>query len=56
VHVDLRDGRLMRIIRKRIDNDDRLKEESAYRSGKTTGTPAAAPDGDEPFAFMHRSS
>lgn len=56
LHVDLRDGRLLRIIRKRIDDDDRLEEERKFRCGETTGTPAAAPDGEEPFAFMHRSS
>lgn len=54
LHVDLRDGRLLRIIRKRIDNDERLEEERAFRTGETTGAPAVAPDAAEPFAFMHR--
>jgi hypothetical protein len=53
LHVDLRDGRLLRIIRKRIDNNDRLDEERRFRSGETTGTAAMA-DNAEPFAFMHR--
>ena len=57
LHVDLRDGRLLRIIRKRIDNHDRLEEERAFRTGETTGfgvAPSSA--AAEPFAFMHRSA
>jgi hypothetical protein len=54
VHVDLRDGRLLRIIRKRIDDEDRLKAERAFRSDDDEGMGMAASDG-EPFAFMHRS-
>jgi hypothetical protein len=57
IHVDLRDGRLRRIIRKRIDNDERLKSERAFRTGDSTGL-AISPRGvgrQEPFAFMHRS-
>jgi len=56
LHVDLRDGRLLRIIRKRIDNADRLKGERAFRTGETTGTPPSFGDGTEPFAFLHRSA
>lgn len=55
IHVDLRDGRLLRIIRKRIDKDERLAEERAFRSGDATGTSMAAAGASEPFAFMHRS-
>lgn len=54
VHVDLRDGRLLRIIRKRIDDEDRLKAERAFRSDDDEGMGMATSDG-EPFAFMHRS-
>ncbi|WP_408591287.1 hypothetical protein [Novosphingobium sp.] len=54
LHVDLRDGRLLRIIRKRIDNNDRLEEERAFRCGETTGEPAFATGQNEPFAFVHR--
>ena len=54
VHVDLRDGRLMRIIRKRIDDERRLIAECAFRSDDDTGTAMAAGSA-EPFAFMHRS-
>lgn len=56
-HVDLRDGRLRRIIRKRIDNDDRLAEQRAYLKGDGMAR-AVAMRGravDEPFAFVHRS-
>jgi len=54
LHVDLRDGRLLRILRKRIDDDERLERERAFRSGETTGGPAAALHSGEPFAFIHR--
>jgi hypothetical protein len=60
--VDLRDGRLRHVIRKSIDNDDRLARERAFRTGgrmalamETYGDWAqqtAAPR--EPFAMMHR--
>ena len=53
IHVDLRDGRLMRIIRKRIDSKERLDAERAYRGGDETGA-VAVTQVDEPFAFMHR--
>lgn len=57
IHVDLRDGRLLRIIRKRIDNDERLKRERAFRSGDSTGLAISLRGAgrQEPFAFMHRS-
>lgn len=54
LHVDLRDGTLMRVIRKRIDDDRRLAAERAFRTGDTAEAAAGA-GGDEPFAFMHRS-
>ncbi len=54
VHIDLRDGRLLRVIRKRIDDNRRLEEERAYRCGETAGI-AANSAGTEPFAFVHRS-
>lgn len=53
LHVDLRDGKLLRIIRKRIDNKERRDEEVAFRTGDDTGTVAAVAHGGEPFAFMH---
>ena len=53
LHVDLRDGKLLRIIRKRIDNEERLRNEVAFRTGDETGTVAAMAYGSEPFAFMH---
>lgn len=53
VHVDLRDGKLLRIIRKRIGNEDRLRNEVAFRTGDVTGTVAAMANSSEPFAFMH---
>lgn len=55
IHVDLRDGRLLRIIRKRIDNNDRLAAERAFRTGDVVGVGMAVGDAGEPFAFMHRS-
>lgn len=54
LHIDLRDGKLLRIIRKRIDDDDRLREEVLFRIGDDTGTVAATAYGSEPFAFMHK--
>ena len=53
LHVDLRDGRLMRIIRKHIDSDERLTAERAYRADDDTGTTAMMGE-DEPFALLHR--
>lgn len=58
LHVDLRDGRLMRIIRKSVLNDARLERQRQYRNGDTTGRAVAFKGlGEaEPFAFMHRSA
>jgi hypothetical protein len=60
--VDLRDGRLRHVIRKSIDNEDRLARERAFRTGgraalamETYGDSAqqtSAPR--EPFAMIHR--
>lgn len=56
IHIDLRDGRLRRVIRKRIDNDWRLAEERQFRTGDALGRAANADaPGAEPFAFVHRS-
>ncbi|MBA4048728.1 MAG: hypothetical protein C0476_09335, partial [Sphingomonas sp.] len=58
IHIDLRDGRLRRVIRKRIDNDWRLAEERAFRAGDAMGAAvnrAAGHDDAEPFALVHRS-
>jgi hypothetical protein len=57
VHVDLRDGRLIRIIRKRVLDEDRLDRQRAFRTGDTTGRSVGlrGPGEQEPFAFMHRS-
>lgn len=58
IQIDLRDGRLRRIIRKRVTNDDRLAEERAFRTGDTLGLAVNKPGGPhraEPFAFVHRS-
>ncbi len=53
LHVDLRDGKLLRIIRKSITNEARLAEEVAFRTGDETGVVSAITHGSEPFAFMH---
>lgn len=53
IHVDLRDGRLMRIIRKRIDNKQRLDEERRFRRGDAAAAAMTGRSGEEPFAFMH---
>lgn len=58
VHIDLRDGRLRRVIRKRIDNDVRLAAEREFRGGDAMGFEVSRPGGRhraEPFAFVHRS-
>ncbi len=54
LHTDLRDGRLRRVIRKRIDDDRRLAKERRFRLGmdSESGMQAAAAM-REPFAFMH---
>jgi hypothetical protein len=57
LHVDLRDGKLIRVIRKRVDNEERLKKQRHYRSGDVTGQAIGlcGPAQQEPFAFIHRS-
>lgn len=55
IHVDLRDGRLLRIIRKRIDNAARLAQERAFRTGDDSNVAGAMVNPSEPFAFLHRS-
>lgn len=56
--VDLYDGRVRVVIRKRIDDDQRLARQRAYLLGdpnaSTFGT-REDPREREPFAFMHRS-
>jgi hypothetical protein len=54
LHVDLRDGRLIRIIRKRIDDAQRLDAERAFHSGDDGGG-SGVEHVAEPFAFAHRS-
>jgi hypothetical protein len=57
VLVDLRDGRLRRVIRKRIDKKERLDRERAFRMGGVEILAMARRDSElprEPFAFMHR--
>jgi hypothetical protein len=57
VLVDLRDGRLRRVIRKRIDNEARLAAERAFQCGDDVSFAMAQNDDEgprEPFAFMHR--
>lgn len=57
LHIDLRDGRLLRVLRKRIDDDNRLARERAFRSGDMTAATAAVTGNPrEPFAFIHRGS
>lgn len=54
--VDLRDGRLRRVIRKRIDKEARLTGERDYRNGGNGALGFALRDDDaprEPFAFIH---
>ncbi|WP_294252713.1 hypothetical protein [uncultured Sphingomonas sp.] len=57
LHIDLRDGRLLRVLRKRIDDDARLARERAFRSGDMLAATAAVTGNPrEPFAFIHRES
>lgn len=58
--VDLRDGRLTHVIRKRIDNDERLERQRRFIFSDGTALAMAArssSDGDggvaEPFAMIH---
>ncbi|WP_374944527.1 hypothetical protein [Sphingomonas sp.] len=57
IHVDLRDGRLVRIIRKNVCDDTRLEAQRSFRVGDATGRSVGlrGPGEREPFAFMHRS-
>ena len=55
--VDLRDGRVQRVIRKRIDDDRRLRQVRAFKLGDPSAlgfdeTPRSAQA--EPFAMLHR--
>lgn len=55
--VDLRDGTLRRIIRKRIDSDERLAEQRAFLGGDAKALAAGSGQTKvgEPFAMIHRS-
>jgi hypothetical protein len=55
--VDLSDGTLRRIIRKRIDSDERLADQRAFLGGdaKALATGTGNSGGGEPFAMIHRS-
>jgi hypothetical protein len=50
--VDLRDGRVRRCIRKRIDNDTRLAAQTAYHDRELAPV-SLARMAAEPFAFIH---
>jgi hypothetical protein len=59
--VDLRDGRIRYVIRKRIDDEKRLKRQRDYLEGRdwevlgmTYGGPADRKN--EPFAMAHRGA
>jgi len=54
--VDLRDGQVQRIIRKRIDDDQRLADQRAYLLGDDVALAMVTNESgiaEEPFAFMH---
>ena len=56
MHIDLRDGKLIRIIRKNVCDNKRLAAQRAFRTGQAQGM---APglylhSRSEPFAFLHR--
>ena len=56
--VDLSDGRVRRIVRKRIDDDDRLGRQRGFLLGDPDAFTFAGrtdPSDNEPFAFIHRS-
>ena len=57
IHIDLRDGKLIRIIRKNVCDDKRLAAQREFRTGKTSGQAigSRASANLEPFAFLHRS-
>ena len=60
--IDLRDGRLRNVVRKRIDQDERLAAERAFRMGDAgplamatyTQTGSQTVPAREPFAMIHR--
>lgn len=55
--VDLRDGRVRRVVRKRIDDDERLQRQRAFLVGDPVGMAVAGKGsgrGVEPFALVHR--
>jgi hypothetical protein len=53
--VDLRDGTLRRIIRKRIDSEDRLADQRVFLGGDARALTSGSNGTTEPFAFIHRS-
>lgn len=57
IHIDLRDGKLIRIIRKNVCDNKRLAAQRDFRTGKTSGQAigSRATANLEPFAFLHRS-
>jgi len=57
IHIDLRDGKLIRIIRKNVCDDKRLAAQRDFRTGKISGQAigSRASANLEPFAFLHRS-
>ncbi|WP_411392417.1 hypothetical protein [Pseudomonas sp. MPB23] len=57
LHIDLRDGKLTRIIRKNVCDDKRLAAQRDFRIGKISGQPVGSGVNAnlEPFAFLHRS-
>jgi hypothetical protein len=57
IHIDLRDGKLIRIIRKNVCDDKRLAAQRDFRTGKTSGQAIGSRVSAnlEPFALLHRS-
>jgi hypothetical protein len=57
IHIDLRDGKLIRIIRKDVCDNKRLAAQRDFRTGKTSGQVMGSGMSAnlEPFAFLHRS-
>jgi hypothetical protein len=55
--LDLRDGRLRRVIRRKIDNADRLAEQRAFLGGDAIAAEVSSTGRTthEPFALVHRS-
>ncbi|MEO7542763.1 MAG: hypothetical protein ABIT04_04015 [Novosphingobium sp.] len=54
--VDLRNGKLTHVIRKRIDKDERLEEQRRFILGNETALAMAAEGSElrlEPFCFLH---